>query len=73
MTVMWFSNIDEVQWCAHNQERILEMSLVQNGSLLKHGDRTRGQKELLPQGFEVWPVMYQGVGEVRKREVSTFI
>lgn len=33
---------------AHNQERILEPSLVQNGGLLKHGDRARGQKELLP-------------------------
>ena len=32
---------------AHDQERILETSLVQNGGLLKHGDRTRGQEELL--------------------------
>ena len=33
---------------AHDQERILEASLVQNDGLLKHGDRTHGQKELLP-------------------------
>ena len=33
---------------ADDQERILETSLVQNGGLLKHGDRTRGQEELLP-------------------------
>ena len=32
---------------ADDQERILETSLVQNGGLLKHGDRTLGQKELL--------------------------
>lgn len=32
---------------ADDQERILETSLVQNGGLLKHGDRTRGQEELL--------------------------
>ena len=31
---------------ADDQERILETSLVQNGGLLKHGDRTRGQEEL---------------------------
>ena len=30
------------------KERILKTSLVQNGGLLKHGDRTRGQEELLP-------------------------
>ena len=33
---------------ADDQERILETSLVQNGGLLEHGDRTRGQEELLP-------------------------
>ena len=33
---------------ADDQERILETSLVQNGGLIKHRDRTRGQKELLP-------------------------
>ena len=32
---------------ADDQERILETSLVQNGGLLKHGDRTHGQEELL--------------------------
>ena len=32
---------------ADDQERILETSLVQNGGLLKHGDRTCGQEELL--------------------------
>ena len=33
---------------ADDQERIFETFLVQNGGLLKHGDRTRGQEELLP-------------------------
>ena len=33
---------------ADDQERILETSLVQNGGLLKHRDRTHGQEELLP-------------------------
>ena len=33
---------------ADDQERILETSLVQNDGLLKHGDRTHGQEELLP-------------------------
>ena len=38
---------------ADNQERILEMSLVQNVVLLKHRDRTSGQKLLLqPQDCE---------------------
>ena len=45
-----------------DQERILEMSLVQNGGLLKHGDRTHGQEELLLRGCEGWQVMYPGVG-----------
>ena len=31
---------------AEGQERILETSLVQNVGLLKHRDRTHGQKEL---------------------------
>ena len=31
---------------ASDQERILEMSLVQKVVLLKHKDRTRGQNEL---------------------------
>ena len=43
---------------ADDRERILETSLVQNGGLLKHGDRTRGQKELLPQGREERPILY---------------
>ena len=33
---------------ADDQERILETFLVQNDGLLKHGDGTSGQKELLP-------------------------
>ena len=33
---------------ANNQERILETSLVQNGGLLKHGDRTIGRKSCCP-------------------------
>ena len=48
---------------ANGQERILKTSLVQNGGLLKHGDRTHGQEELLPWGCEGWPVLYHGVGE----------
>ena len=47
---------------ADNQERILETSLVQNGGLLKHGDRTLGQKELLPRGCEGWLITYHEVG-----------
>ena len=47
-----------------DQERILKMSLVQNGSLLKHRDRTLGQKELLPWDCEGWLIIYCGVGEV---------
>ena len=47
---------------ADHQERILEASLVQNGGLLKHGDRTRGQKELLPRVCEEWPIIYPQVG-----------
>ena len=45
-----------------DQERILKMSLVHNGSLLKHRDRTLGQKELLPWGCEGWLIIYHGVG-----------
>ena len=47
---------------ANDQERILEASLVQNGGLLKHRDRTHGQKELLPRGCEEWPIIYTQVG-----------
>ena len=47
---------------ADDQERILETSLVQNGGLLKHGDRTHRQKELLHWGREGWQVIYYGVG-----------
>ena len=47
---------------ADDQERILETSLVQNGGLLKHGDRTHGQEELLPRGCEEWLVIYLAVG-----------
>lgn len=50
---------------ADDQERIPEIPLVQNG-LLKHGDKTRGQKELLPQGYIPW-----SWGKVREREIST--
>ena len=35
---------------------------MQNGGLLKHGDRARGQKELLPRGCEEWPILYPQVG-----------
>ena len=43
---------------ANNQERILEMSLVQNDGLFKHGDRAHGHKELLPPGCEEWSIIY---------------
>ena len=51
-----------MEFRADNQERILEVSLVQNGGLLKHGYRTHGQKELLPWGCEEWPIIYPQVG-----------
>ena len=37
---------------ANDQERILEMSLVQNGGFIKARDSTRGEEELLPQACE---------------------
>lgn len=49
--MMKFWNLREVQWAAvwsRGPRRILETSLVQNGGLLKHGDRTPGQEELPP-------------------------
>ena len=54
---------------ADDQDRILETSLVQNGSLLKHGDRTRGQKELLLRGCEGWLIIYHGIGEGKEKGV----
>ena len=43
---------------ADGHKRILETSLVQKKVvLLKHGDRTCGQKEL-HQGHEEWPIIY---------------
>ena len=30
--------------------------------LLKHGDRTHGQEELLPEACEGWLIIYLGVG-----------
>ena len=47
---------------AHDQERILATSLVQNMVLLKQGDRTRGQEELLPRACEGWLVIHLGIG-----------
>ena len=47
---------------ADDQERILETFLVQNDGLLKHGDRTGGQKELLHRGCEGWLIICRGVG-----------
>lgn len=58
---------------ADDQERILETFLVQNGGLLKHRDRTRGQEELLPQ-VERDGRLYTlrlGEGEGKGWEVST--
>ena len=46
---------------ANNQERILEMSLVQNGGFMK----AQGQApwvERLPQACEGWLIIYLGVG-----------
>lgn len=54
---------------AGGQERILEISLVRKVVLLKHRDRTPGQKELLPQGCEGQLTIYFGVGEVKRRDV----
>jgi len=54
---------------AEDQERIPETSLAQNRGLLKHGDRTRGQKELLHQGLEEWLIIYSGVGGSKEKEV----
>ena len=52
------------------EKEFLKMSLVQKVILLKHGDRTRGQKELY-WGPEEWLVVYYEVerGKV-KRETS---
>ena len=47
---------------ANDQERILEMSLVQNGGFIKAQDRTLGQEELLPQACEGWLIIFLGVG-----------
>ena len=55
---------------ANDQERILKTSLVQNGGLLKHGDRTCGKEELLPRVVRGGRLCTMGVEEVRKREVS---
>ena len=51
---------------AHGQERILEMSLVQNGCFIKARDGTLGQKE--PQwGCEEQWTIYSGVGGGKER------
>ena len=39
-------DVEMLEFGADGQERILETSEVQNLVLLKHGDRTHGQKEL---------------------------
>ena len=44
-----------------DQERIIETSLVQNGSFIK-AHRTLGQEELLPRGCEGWLIIHLGVG-----------
>ena len=54
---------------AKGQERILETSLVQNNGLLKHGDRTSGQKDMLHLGCE-GDLYTIALGRQRKREVS---
>ena len=45
-----------------DQERILNRSWYKMVVLLKHGDSTRGQKELLPWGCEGWLIIYLGAG-----------
>ena len=35
--------------------------------LLKHGNGTHGQEELLPRACEGWLIRHLGVGEVRER------
>lgn len=46
---------------ADGQEGILETSLLRKGGLLKHRDRTPGQKER-HWGREEWPVAYFQIG-----------
>ena len=55
---------------ADDQERILETSLVQNGGLLKHKDRTCGQEELLSWVVGMAGYIPCGWGKVRGRKVS---
>lgn len=52
---------------ADDQKRIHEISLVQNGGLSKHEDRTHGQEELLAPGCEGWQLMYHGGGKSKER------
>ena len=47
---------------SNDQERILEMSLVQNGGFIKAWGQDRWQEELLPLACEEWLMIYQGVG-----------
>ena len=42
---------------ADDQETILEMSWCKMVVLLKHGDRTHGQEELLPPTCEAWLII----------------
>ena len=52
---------------ADGQERILEDVFgAKKMILLKHGNRTPGQKEL-SWGCEEWLVLYYGVGEVKSK------
>lgn len=48
---------------ANNQGRILEMSLMQNGDLLKY----REQKERLPQGCEGWAITNYEAGRDKEK------
>ena len=52
---------------ANDQERILEMSWYKMVVLLKHGDRTCGQKELYL-NCEGWLIIYLGVGGDQEKE-----
>ena len=46
---------------ADGQERILEMSWYKKVVLLKHRDKTYGQKELC-HSHEEWPIVYLQAG-----------
>ena len=79
--VMRLWDIGEVQWGGVQSRRpttkreFLRHLWCKNGGLLKHEDRTHGQKEQLHRGCEGWLIIYHGVGggKDKGRLRSTFI